>query len=401
MIVSLFKNDKNVNEEQKEKEPVNTKKKVDITNIQKYIIENYIEYIQQSKYNLLLDQIEKYLYNINPNFSEEYVESIKKQVVNKMFGYHILQKYIDNSSVTDIRAVSYNQIYIKQKGKWKKVPDSFNNEQEFIEYIRYCVLKNNANISYDSPIVTFSDKKYNLRIEAGIDPVNSISPSIVIRIHRHNLDISLESLFVRDDMLDSAAYNIILQLINSHNSIVICGKGGSGKTTLLRAIIKKLPEDKAIILNEETLEIYCENKNIIQRQVVENRVNENKITLEMLTKHSLVTSNDVIIVGELKGGESAYFLDSVATGHQGFTTIHCNNAINAVDRLTILIKRNIAFQQYKEEFIQRLLAESIDNIIFLKDYKVQQIAQINYDKINNAVKYEYLYQNKDKSIKED
>ena len=395
MIVNLFEkaltNQKN---NEYVKPIINSSEKLNVSNIQKYIIENFIDYIKQEKYKLLFEEIEKYLYKINPKFSDEYVKNVEKQVVNKMFGYHILQKYIDDPNISDIRAIKYDQIYIKQEGKWKKVDDKFNDEQEFIDYIRYCVLKNNDNISYDSPIVIFSDKKYNLRIEAGLEPVNSISPSIVIRIHRHNLDISLESLFVKDDMLDKVSYTIISQLINSDKSIVICGKGGSGKTTLLRAIIKKLPESKSIILNEETLEIYCENKNIIQRQVVENRIDTKKITLEMLTKHSLVTSNDVIIVGELKGSESAYFMDSIATGHQGFTTIHCNNAISAIDRLIILIKKNISFEQYKDAFIQKLLAESIDNIIFLKDYKVDQIVDVMYDKKINTIKYNFLYQRK-------
>ncbi|MNP64512.1 hypothetical protein D3C76_1600150 [compost metagenome] len=64
----------------------------------------------------------------------------------------------------------------------------------------------------------------------------------------------------------------------------------------MRAIIDRLPEEKSITTNEETIELYIEGKNIIQREIIEGREDNKKITLERLAKNSLVMSNDVIVM---------------------------------------------------------------------------------------------------------
>jgi Flp pilus assembly CpaF family ATPase len=103
-------------------------------------------------------------------------------------------------------------------------------------------------------------------------------------------------------------------------------------------------------------------------------------------------SNDVIIVGELKGEETSSFLDSIATGHMGLATIHSDSARNTLDRLVTLLKRDIRNQQYKESFLMRILSSSIDYIIYISNYKVIQILKIYYDIENEKVllKNEYF-----------
>ncbi|MEG0872541.1 MAG: ATPase, T2SS/T4P/T4SS family [Clostridia bacterium] len=269
---------------------------INILLLQKYVINNYMEYVQKGLKEELAGKIGKYLYDKYNLKEEQKIKDITDILLNKMFGYDILQKYIDMKGVTDIRAVKYDSIYIKIKGDWQKVEEKFLNEEEFEEYVRYCVLKNNANINFDTSLVIVSDKKYNLRIEAGISPANSMCPSLVIRIHRHNTNISLESLFIQSEMLDATSYKIITAAIRKEKNIVISGKGGSGKTSLLRAIVDKIPDQKAITINEETMELYIENKNVIQREVLQNRSESKKITLEKLMQHCLVMSNDVLVV---------------------------------------------------------------------------------------------------------
>ncbi|MEG1142049.1 MAG: ATPase, T2SS/T4P/T4SS family [Clostridia bacterium] len=282
MIVDLF--DEN-----------NENNNFDINKIQKYLIDNFIDDLKFKRVDLINEHIKKYVFNVYNKVCNN-DDKIITDVINKMFGYDILQIYIDDIDVTDIRVTSYKDIYIKKKGEWIKENVSFKDENEFYEYIRYCVLKNNGNINYDTPIIILSDKKYNLRIEAGILPVNINSPNIVIRVHRHNKNNTLESLFLKDDMLDADMYKFLIKCINDKKNIVLSGKGGSGKTTLLRALIDKLPQNIPITTNEETAELYLTNRNVIQREVISSRDNDKNITLELLTKHSLVMSNDIIII---------------------------------------------------------------------------------------------------------
>jgi len=369
----------------------NKQENIDIKDLQKYLIDNYLENLKNEDKDVLISIIEKYLYNKYSLNDIDKIHKVINNIFNKMFGYDILQTYIDNKDISDIRVVRYNDIYIKSKGIWVKENTTFESETEFYDYVRYCILKNNNNINFDIPIIIVSDKKYNLRIEAGLPPVNSISPSLVIRIHRNDTNINLERLFVINEMINFEIYMLLITIITEEKNIVICGKGGSGKTTLLKALINKIPDNKAITTNEETMELFIEGKNVIQREIVENREESKKITLDKLMKHSLVMSNDVIIIGELKGAEALVFFDSIATGHMGLTTVHSDSVYNTLDRLVTLVKRDNKAQSYKEEFVNQMLSSSIDYIIFMKDYKVNEIAEVNYDRHNQITVLKVIF----------
>lgn len=360
------------------------------------VIKEQEELIENNDKVKMEEKITNGLYNIYHLNNSKRIEIIKKEVMNKIYGYGILQKYIDNQLVSDIRVVAYDSIYIKEKGKWKKVNESFESKAQFEEYVRFCALKNNSNINFETPIVVFSDRKNSLRIEAGIEPANVIGPSLVIRIHRKNIVANLEKLYVEYNMLDNESYKIMKFEINDMKNIILCGKGGSGKTTLLKALISRIPQEVAITTNEETAELYLENRNVIQRECILNRTENKNVDLEQLSRHSLVMSNDVIIIGELKGAEANSFFDSISTGHTGLATVHADSVKNTIDRLITLIKKDVKAQYYTEEFLRRFLASSVDYIIFMKDFKVNEIAKITLDDNTGKIEYKSLYKLKEK-----
>lgn len=356
-----------------------------IKNSISFLISNYKESIESRKEDNIRKFLEKYYISQKIKLNSLNMEGITKEILNKLFGYGILQQYIEDKWTTDIRAVAYNKIYIKKFGKWEEVSSCFGSAEEFDEFIRYAILKNGGNINYEKPIVVVSDKTNHLRIEAGIDPVNVQASSIVIRIHKDNEAKNLETLFVKDDMLSKEEYVFLQDAVRNLKNILIVGKGGSGKTTLLRAIIDKLPENIAICTNEETAELYIENRNIIQREVLIRKIDEQSIDLEKLTRHSLVMSNDVIIIGELKGKEANMFFDAISTGHVGYTTIHADSVENSIDRLIVLIKKDIKAQGYTDMFLRRFIISSIDYVVYMKDYKIQEIAELVYDEKENKI----------------
>ena len=363
-----------------------------ILKLRDYVINNYMDYLKENMKDKLKEKLNKDIYDLYGITDEQKVNNIITILLDKMFGYGILQKYIESKDVTDIRVVKFDSIYIKRKGIWEKVEDKFTSEEEFNEYVRYCALKNNSNINFDVPIITVSDKIYNLRIEMGIEPANVKSPNIVIRIHRFNEIINLETLFLVYDMLDASSYKILLNAVNEGKNIIFSGKGGSGKTTLLRAILQKIPDEKAISINEETAELNIQNKNVIQREVIENREESKKISLEKLMKQSLVMSNDVIVVGEMKGSETSVFIDAIGTGHIGYATVHSDSAKNTINRLITLFKRDVRVQAYKEEFVKELLINSIDYIVYLENFKVVNILKKVIK--NNVCMYDNIYERK-------
>lgn len=85
------------------------------------------------------------------------------------------------------------------------------------------------------------------------------------------------------------------------------------------------------------------------------------------------------------------FFDSIATGHMGLTTVHSDSVYNTLDRLVTLVKRDNKAQSYKEEFVNQMLSSSIDYIIFMKDYKVNEIAEVNYDRHNQITVLKVIF----------
>ena len=388
MIIDLVK--KELKNEKSNVINSESKKEVDLEEIKIYLINEKLNIIKSENIELLTNEIKRYIYDNYYIKEENKIEEIINKLINKMFGYDILQKYINKEDVSDIRVVSYNNIYIKEKGVWYKAKESFKNPKEYLEYVRYVVLKNGGNINYDIPIIVISDKKYNLRIEAGISPVNLKDPNLVIRIHRQNKGLDLESLFLKYNMFNPNIYEFLNKIITDNNSIVISGKGGSGKTTLLKALIDKIPKETSITSNEETAELFLKQRNIIQREIVSGR-GDYDISLEKLMKQSLVMSNDIIIVGELKGAEALMFFDSISTGHIGFATVHSNNANSTIDRLVTLVKRDERANTYSENFISRMLADGINYIIHMKDYKINEIMQVEYDYEKEKILTKLIY----------
>lgn len=379
------------------KEPSQNKK----TNIQiikeltAILIKEHDDLIENQAKEKMEEIITGYLYNTYHLNDVTRIGIIKKEIIDKLYGYGILQKYIDNENISDIRVVTYDAIYIKERGKWKKVKETFESKEDLEEYVRFCALKNSSSINFETPIVVFSDRKNSLRIEAGIEPANVMGPSLVIRIHRKNVEANLEKLYVEYNMLDKQSYKIIKHEIGNMENVILCGKGGSGKTTLLKALIGRIPKDVAITTNEETAELYLDGRNIIQRECILNRTENKNIDLEQLSRHSLVMSNDVIIIGELKGAEANSFFDSISTGHTGLATVHSDSVRNTIDRLITLIKKDVKAQYYTEEFLRRFLASSVDYIIFMKNFKVSEISRIVLNQHTGKIEYKSLYKLKE------
>jgi pilus assembly protein CpaF len=373
-------------------ENIEVRKDKAISNIIAFLINNYSDYLSDIEINksavenIVREKVYKEYANMN-------TESTIKQIIDRLFGYHILQKFIDNKEISDIRVTRFDNILIKKKGLWEKTNESFDNEEDYLNFVRYCVLINKGKITNELPIVIVSDRKNNLRIEAGIEPVNICSPNLVIRIHRPENLQTLEKLLISEiQMIDIEMYKFLSKAIVAGCNIIISGKGGSGKTTLMRNLINKIPDNLAVTTNEETAELYSTHPNVIQREILKNR-NENKnINLATLTAHSLVMSNDVVVIGELKGEEAMVFFDAVATGHRGYATVHSDSSISTADRLVTLMKRDIKAQSYSDKYLRKLLSMSVDVIVFMKNFKVQEITEILYDPIKDDIEYNPLFE---------
>lgn len=150
---------------------------------------------------------------------------------------------------------------------------------------------------------------------------------IVMRI----LDLGSAMTDINKLSLNKLNYERFMKLIDRPNGIIlITGPTGSGKSTTLYAALNHLNrEDTNIITVEDPVEYQLEGINQVQ-------VNTNVgMTFAKGLRAILRQDPNIIMVGEIRDQETAEIaIRSSLTGHLVLSTIHTNDAISTITRLT-------------------------------------------------------------------
>lgn len=150
----------------------------------------------------------------------------------------------------------------------------------------------------------------------------------VLRILGSPLD---QSMLTLDNLgFPRSTLEAIKRVVSRPNGIlIVCGPTGSGKTTTLYGCINEINRPD---LNITTIEDPVEYRlpDITQHQVNAG----NGLTFGKVLRSILRQDPDVILIGEIRDLETALIATEAAlTGHLVLTTLHTNNALQAVTRL--------------------------------------------------------------------
>ena len=127
---------------------------------------------------------------------------------------------------------------------------------------------------------------------------------------------------------------ILTKLIMQKRGLVLfVGGTGSGKSTSLAALIDYRNTNSAghIITNEDPIEFVHKHKRSIVNQ---REVGVDTASFEDALKNTLRQAPDVILIGEIRDRETMEHAMAFAeTGHLAISTLHANNANQALDRI--------------------------------------------------------------------
>ena len=121
------------------------------------------------------------------------------------------------------------------------------------------------------------------------------------------------------------------EIHKSHGMLLSTGPTGSGKTTTLYSFLREMhsPEIKIITI-EDPVEYHLEG-------IVQTQVEGKKYTFAEGLKSIVRQDPDIIMVGEIRDGETANIaIHAALTGHFVFSTLHTNNAAGTFPRLADL-----------------------------------------------------------------
>src|SRR5467141_1592456 len=163
----------------------------------------------------------------------------------------------------------------------------------------------------------------------------ALGEKVVIRILDSRATVkSLDSLGLNPDEVDA-----VKRLLENHEGIIlVTGPTGSGKTTTLYSCINQIKSEGVnIVTVEDPVEYRMQG--IVQVQVQEKA----GLTFAAALRSILRQDPNVVLVGEIRDRETAQIaVQASLTGHLVLSTLHTNDAANAVTRLV-----DIGVEAYK------------------------------------------------------
>ncbi len=155
----------------------------------------------------------------------------------------------------------------------------------------------------------------------------SLGEKVVIRILNQRATVlNLEALGMHPDEQDA----VKRLLTNKEGIILVTGPTGSGKTTTLYSALRLVQNEGVNIVTVEDPVEYRLGQNIVQVQVHDKA----GLTFASALRSILRQDPDVVLVGEVRDQETAQIaLQASLTGHLVLSTLHTNDAPNAVTRL--------------------------------------------------------------------
>ncbi len=300
-----------------------------------------------------------------------------RALMNHMFGYGILQSYLENPQVTDLIGTSYDHFFVKIKGETQRIPVRFADEKRFENYCKLIVIRNGGMLNENDNHARVADEQLKLRINAVIPPRSAKGAFLAIRKHRSTA-YDLEDL-KELDMLDDVSMEWVEKIATGSSRFIVCGKGAAGKTTLLRAMINAVGEQQRLLICEADTELYPDSPTAIVQKVIQRGAYGKTVTLNDLVKDGLTMSLDGYCIGEITGPEAWDFVKAGYTDHRVMGTIHSSGAEELVHRLLVLSE--IAKLGIGEAVAQDMISRSVDYVIYLKDFQLRQIHQFEKDSL--------------------
>lgn len=182
-------------------------------------------------------------------------------------------------------------------------------------------------------------------------PTN-LGEKIVIRI----LDYKMSAAGIEE--LDFSEENLakVKRMIEIPNGIIlVTGATGTGKSTTVYSILQKLnTEDSNIITVEDPIEMNIEGINQVQ-------VNSDVgLTFATALRSILRQDPDIIMIGEIRDDETARIaVRASITGHLVLSTLHTNNSLNTIERLTDMDVERYLLGSSLEGIISQRLARKL------------------------------------------
>jgi type IV secretion system protein VirB11 len=157
------------------------------------------------------------------------------------------------------------------------------------------------------------------------------------------------------------------QAVLHKKNIVVSGATGSGKTSFMKSLVQHIPPDERLITIEDARELFINQPNVVHLLYSKGGQSIGNVTAKTCMEACLRMKPDRIILAELRGDESFYFIRNCASGHPGsITSCHSGSAEQTWDQLALMVKASSEGAGLEFATIKNLLMMTIDIVVHIK-----------------------------------
>lgn len=332
----------------------------------------------------VIDMIEEELFKSDPGMSPDGYE----EAVFRIFGrirsrLGPLYRLAGDRDINEIMVNGFENVFVEKRGEIKRVKSVFTSTGELEDVIRNIAAEVRREINELNPILDarLSDGS---RVNAVYRNIALSGPALTIRKFSRNR-MTMKKLTELGSLTEECA-QMLRTLVESGYNIFVSGGTSSGKTTFLNALSDFIPEEKRVIIIEDSAELQLTGvDNLVQMECHNaNSLGKGLVSMDMLIKTSLRMRPDYIIIGEVRGREVADMLQALNTGHCGMSTGHGNSVRGMLRRLEAmyLMAGNLPLEAIRAQIVEALdimvhLARTADGR--RRVIEVQEIAGIDGD----------------------
>ncbi len=311
--------------------------------------------------------------------------------------------YLNSPEVTEICINRPGELYLETLRGWQKmdIPSlTFDRARQFCTAV--------VNESNTGQRITDTDPVVSLTFPTGQRAQFVIPPacdagkvSITIRLpskHTKTLEQYKEDGFFEEILEQKAGVSDqdreLLELRRERNyaeffkkavlfkkNVVVAGATGSSKTTFMKSLVNHIPNEERLVTIEDARELFISQPNSVHLLYSKGGQSTSNVTAKSCMEACLRMKPDRIILAELRGDESFYFIRNCASGHPGsITSCHAGSIGQTWDQLALMVKASAEGSGLEFSVIKRLLMMTIDIVVHIKSHAGRRyITGIDFD----------------------
>ena len=259
-----------------------------------------------------------------------------QELYDEVMGLGPIEPLLKDDTVNDILINGPHRIFIERAGKLTLSDITFKDEKHLQRIIDKIVSAVGRRVDESNPYVD-ARLQDGSRFNAMVPPV-AVDGSLV-SIRKFKKDKLKVSDLVRFGAFTEEMAAYLQAAVATRLNVIVSGGTGSGKTTTLNALSSFIDNHERILTIEDTAELQLQQTHVGRMESRPPNVEgKGAVTQRDCLRNALRMRPDRIIVGETRGEEVIDMLQAMNTGHDGsMTTIHANNARDAVSRLENMV----------------------------------------------------------------